>query len=158
MPVRLLLRRRCVIAPFRVPSQLTQRAECQRKDWAQHKGTCRSLKGGTWVTLPFVTCIPGREDMTGFNRHDGFDHVLREVTKFRPPESVMDTGIYELKDECFDEVNPFFFHYTRNKREEVEAILKARLKKITSSTDSISPASITTSNIIRKLWTSLQTT
>lgn len=58
-----------------------------------------------------------------------FDHVLREVATFRAPESIMDTGIYELKDECFDEVNPFFYHYNRNKREEAETILKARLKK-----------------------------
>ena len=58
-----------------------------------------------------------------------FDHVLREVANFKPPESTADSGIYELKDEAFDEVNPFFYHYTRNKREDVEAILKARLKK-----------------------------
>ncbi|THH04445.1 hypothetical protein EW145_g5517 [Phellinidium pouzarii] len=66
-----------------------------------------------------------------------FDHVLREVTNFRAPESTVDTGIYELKDECFDEVNPFFYHYTRNKREEVESILKARLKKKTKVADPV---------------------
>ncbi|EJD04513.1 uncharacterized protein FOMMEDRAFT_107268 [Fomitiporia mediterranea MF3/22] len=66
-----------------------------------------------------------------------FDHVLREVAHFRAPESTMDTGIYELKDECFDEVNPFFFHYTRNKREEVENILKTRLRKKTGEAEPV---------------------
>ena len=66
-----------------------------------------------------------------------FDHVLREVANFRAPESTMDTGIYELKDECFDEVNPFFYHYSRNKREEVETTLKQRLKKKTGIADPV---------------------
>lgn len=66
-----------------------------------------------------------------------FDHVLRDVSNFRPPESTADSGIYELKDECYDEVNPFFYHYTRNKREEVESILKNRLKKKTGVADPV---------------------
>ncbi|THU98837.1 hypothetical protein K435DRAFT_837946 [Dendrothele bispora CBS 962.96] len=58
-----------------------------------------------------------------------FERVLKEITNFRPPESTSDSGMYELKDEMYDEVNPFFYHYTRNKREEVEGILKNRIKK-----------------------------
>ncbi|KAF9254527.1 hypothetical protein L218DRAFT_951484 [Marasmius fiardii PR-910] len=58
-----------------------------------------------------------------------FERVLKEVATFRPPESTSDTGSYELKDEAYNEVNPFFYHYTRNKREEVEVVLKNRLKK-----------------------------
>ncbi|KAG2145789.1 hypothetical protein DEU56DRAFT_753863 [Suillus clintonianus] len=51
-----------------------------------------------------------------------------DVSHFRAPESTSDTGVYELKDEAYDEVDPFTFHYTRNKREEVEVILKNRLR------------------------------
>ncbi|KAI0344027.1 hypothetical protein BDW22DRAFT_1372632 [Trametopsis cervina] len=58
-----------------------------------------------------------------------FDGVLKEVANFKPPESTSDSGLYELKDEAFDEVNPFFYHHTRNKREEVELVLRNRLKK-----------------------------
>ena len=58
-----------------------------------------------------------------------FDRVLLECATFRPPELTTDSGTYELKDEAFDEVNPFFYHHTRNKREEVEQILRNRLKK-----------------------------
>lgn len=66
-----------------------------------------------------------------------FDHVLREVANFRAPESTADCGIYELKDVLYDEVNPFFYHYTRNKREEVESTLKARLRKKTGAPDPV---------------------
>lgn len=58
-----------------------------------------------------------------------FERVLREVAHFKAPESTSDFGTYELKDEAYDEVNPFFYHYTRNKREEVEVVLRTRLKK-----------------------------
>ncbi|KAM6497717.1 hypothetical protein JOM56_005665 [Amanita muscaria] len=59
----------------------------------------------------------------------GFDRVLATVATFRQPETPTDTGMYELKDEFYDEVNPYFFHYPRNKREEVETILMNRLRK-----------------------------
>ena len=66
-----------------------------------------------------------------------FDRVLKEVANFRAPESTSDSGMYELKDEAFDEVNPFFYHHTRNKREEVEVVLKNRLKKRTGVEDPV---------------------
>ncbi|KAF8629016.1 hypothetical protein AX17_005872 [Amanita inopinata Kibby_2008] len=59
----------------------------------------------------------------------GFDRTLATVATFKPPETPTDTGTYELKDEMYDEVNSFFYHYTRNKREEVESILMNRLRK-----------------------------
>ncbi|THH12848.1 hypothetical protein EW146_g7310 [Bondarzewia mesenterica] len=58
-----------------------------------------------------------------------FERVLKEVANFRPPESTADSGLYELKAFAYDEVNPFFYHYTRNKREEVETILRNHYKK-----------------------------
>ncbi|KAJ3717872.1 hypothetical protein C8R42DRAFT_724075 [Lentinula raphanica] len=56
-----------------------------------------------------------------------FEKMLRQTTRFRAPEGTNDVGIYELRDACYDEVNPFWYHYTRNKREEVEVILRKRL-------------------------------
>lgn len=58
-----------------------------------------------------------------------FEKMLKKTTKFCAPEGTSDVGTYELKDECFDEVNPFWYHYTMNKREEVETILRRRLVK-----------------------------
>ena len=66
-----------------------------------------------------------------------FEKVLAEVANFRSPDSASEGGLYELKDEAYDEVNPFFFHYTRNKREEVEAILKTRIRNKTGATDPV---------------------
>ncbi|CEL59965.1 E3 ubiquitin-protein ligase UBR1 [Rhizoctonia solani AG-1 IB] len=51
-----------------------------------------------------------------------FDAALRNVANFDSNQ-----GKYELRPECYDEVNPFFFHYTRNRREEVDLILRKRL-------------------------------
>jgi E3 ubiquitin-protein ligase UBR1 len=53
------------------------------------------------------------------------ERVLKEVANFKAPESTTDSGVFELNDEVFDEVNPFFYHYTRNKREEVEPLCRA---------------------------------
>ncbi|KAI0672104.1 hypothetical protein C8Q78DRAFT_971565 [Trametes maxima] len=36
---------------------------CQKVDWPSHKRTCRSLKGGRWVKVPFRAAIPGTEGM-----------------------------------------------------------------------------------------------
>ncbi|KAG8835783.1 hypothetical protein FRC17_001177 [Serendipita sp. 399] len=58
-----------------------------------------------------------------------FEHVLQEVSTFRRAEGVMDTGSYELKEDYFAEVDPFFYHYTRARREEVESVLKGKLLK-----------------------------
>ncbi|KAI0307463.1 hypothetical protein B0F90DRAFT_1828673 [Multifurca ochricompacta] len=58
-----------------------------------------------------------------------FERMLREVANFRAPEATADSGMYELKPEAFDEINPFFYHYTRNKREEVETVLRNHWKK-----------------------------
>jgi hypothetical protein len=66
-----------------------------------------------------------------------FERVLKEVATFKAPESTSDSGVYELKDEAFDDVNPFFYHYTRNKREEVETILRNRLRKRTGVADPV---------------------
>ncbi|GLB36806.1 putative zinc finger in N-recognin (UBR box) [Lyophyllum shimeji] len=60
-----------------------------------------------------------------------FERVLKEVAHFKSPETATESGVYELKDEAYDEVNPFFYHYTRNKREDVENILRIRLRKKT---------------------------
>lgn len=63
--------------------------------------------------------------------------VLRQVVNFRGPEATADTDTYELKDALHDEVNPFYYHYARNGREEVEAALKTRLKKKTGEADPV---------------------
>jgi len=66
-----------------------------------------------------------------------FEHVLEKVALFRAPESMSDTGTYELRDELYAEVSPFYYHYARNRREEVEGVLRAWLKKKTGVADPV---------------------
>jgi hypothetical protein len=61
--------------------------------------------------------------------HPDFDQVLSQVANFKAPDGIHDHGRYELKDECFDDVDTYFWHYSRNNREEVENVLKARWRK-----------------------------
>ncbi|CEH14174.1 N-end rule pathway, recognition component UBR1 [Ceraceosorus bombacis] len=61
--------------------------------------------------------------------HSSFDRVLAQVSNFRAPGGTTDLGIFELKDEHFDEVQPYFFHYTRNQREKADEVLRLRHKR-----------------------------
>lgn len=58
-----------------------------------------------------------------------FEHVLQKVSVFKKAEGVSDSGSYELKEAFLSEVDPFFYHYTRARREEVENVLKAKMVK-----------------------------
>ncbi|PWN21802.1 hypothetical protein BCV69DRAFT_268300 [Microstroma glucosiphilum] len=69
--------------------------------------------------------------------HPSFEKILAQVTTFRGPDGTTDQGIYELKDECYREVDPFFHHYTRNQRERAEEQLRLREKKAGRSAESL---------------------
>ncbi|KAI9027159.1 hypothetical protein CLU79DRAFT_26254 [Phycomyces nitens] len=63
------------------------------------------------------------------SEHPDFDSILSSVANFRTPMGVNDHGRYELQPEWFSEVDTYFWHYSRNNREEAEAVLKNRWKK-----------------------------
>ncbi|CAG8513156.1 17357_t:CDS:2, partial [Dentiscutata heterogama] len=58
-----------------------------------------------------------------------FDDILKQISHYRAPDTLTDHGLYELNDQYFDEVDPYFIHYSRNNREEAEEALKNRMKK-----------------------------
>ncbi len=58
-----------------------------------------------------------------------FSDILDTVATLRQPQAVSETGVYELRPECFDEVNPLFYHYSRNQQGDAYEILVSRLKK-----------------------------
>lgn len=58
-----------------------------------------------------------------------FDEVLSDLTSFKFPEGAADRGLYELKPEYFKEVDPWFWHYTRNQREDINEVLRKRKKE-----------------------------
>ncbi|KAJ3331587.1 hypothetical protein HDU76_002758 [Blyttiomyces sp. JEL0837] len=59
----------------------------------------------------------------------GVDELLPELANFKFPDGTNDKGLYELRDEFFDEVDPWFCHYSRTQREEVDATLSKRASK-----------------------------
>lgn len=89
-----------------------------------------ALGQGTYSAL--TRHIP--EHMTS---HVSFEGILADVSNFRPPDGTADLGIFELKDECYSEVNPFFHHYTRNQRERAEEQLRTHEKKAGRSPDKL---------------------
>lgn len=62
---------------------------------------------------------------------EDFQEVLAEVATFRPPDGLNDTGIFELKQDYIDYIDPYAAHYTKNQREEAENIYKQWIAKQT---------------------------
>lgn len=54
---------------------------------------------------------------TGCNE---FPEILDTMTTFKPPEGLSDTGMFELKSEYRDQVDPYAAFYSKNQRDEAE--------------------------------------
>jgi E3 ubiquitin-protein ligase UBR1 len=61
--------------------------------------------------------------------HAKLQEVLDTMTKFKPPEGLHDTGLFELKEEFLQELDPYNSHFTKNQRDEAENIYKKWLGK-----------------------------
>jgi hypothetical protein len=60
----------------------------------------------------------------------GLDEILPDVAIFKFPDG-SEKGLHELKEELWDEVDPWFWHYSRTQREAVEAkVLKEAEKRL----------------------------
>lgn len=62
---------------------------------------------------------------------DSFQRVLEDMTVFRAPEGMSDTGTFELKPEFIEIVDPYYAHYSRNHREEAENVHKKHMARKT---------------------------
>jgi E3 ubiquitin-protein ligase UBR1 len=62
---------------------------------------------------------------------DEFDTVLSEMTRFRAPEGLSDSGTFELKDQYLELVDPYLHQYNRNQREEAETTFRNYMAKKT---------------------------
>ena len=60
-----------------------------------------------------------------------FPDVLAEMTRFRAPEGLSDSGTFELKEQYLDLIDPYLHQYNRNQREEAENTYKAYMAKKT---------------------------
>ncbi|PNS14295.1 hypothetical protein CAC42_6808 [Sphaceloma murrayae] len=58
-----------------------------------------------------------------------FDEILEEMTVYKPPEGLNDSGTFELQSEFLDTIDPYFAFFSRNQREEADNIYRARHAK-----------------------------
>ncbi|CAO3587585.1 unnamed protein product [Absidia cylindrospora] len=63
------------------------------------------------------------------SEHESFESTLSALATYKAPDGLNDHGLYELKDEFFDELDPYFWHFTRNHREEAFEALRKQWKK-----------------------------
>ncbi|EXJ90872.1 E3 ubiquitin-protein ligase UBR1 [Capronia coronata CBS 617.96] len=70
--------------------------------------------------------------------HEQLQEVLEQMTKYRPPEGLHDSGLFELKEEYLQELDPYNSHFTKNQRDEAENIYKEWMaKKLKKSPEDI---------------------
>lgn len=62
-----------------------------------------------------------------------FDPVLTEITTFKAPKGTNDLGVYHLKEEYLDEMNPYYFNYTTNVKDDAIKFVKNRIHKKTGA-------------------------
>lgn len=55
-----------------------------------------------------------------FQDLEEFPQILGEMTNFRAPEGLSDTGTFELKQEYLAGIDPYIAHYSKNQRDEAE--------------------------------------
>lgn len=61
--------------------------------------------------------------------HEKLQELLQTMTKYRAPEGLHDTGLFELKEEYLSELDPYNSHFSKNQRDEAENIYKKWLGK-----------------------------
>ena len=66
-----------------------------------------------------------------FQDLDEFQDILEEMTTFKAPEGLSDTGTFELKQEYLSEIDPYILHYTKNQRDEAETAYRNWVSKKT---------------------------
>lgn len=64
------------------------------------------------------------------SEHESFETQLNVIANFKAPDGLNDKGLYEIKPEYIDEIDPYYWHYTRNQREEAQAVLKKRWNQL----------------------------
>lgn len=61
-----------------------------------------------------------------------FDGILEQVTTSSPAKGTNDTGIYQLKEEYFEKINPYYFNYSTNTKEDAIKFVKEQIHKRTN--------------------------
>lgn len=66
-----------------------------------------------------------------FQDQEECQDILDEMTIFKAPEGLSDTGTFELKEQFLEDIDPYISHYNKNQREESENAYKAWMAKKT---------------------------
>jgi len=66
-----------------------------------------------------------------FQDLEEFQDILDEMTNFRSPESLSDSGTFELAQEFLEELDPYIAHYSKNQRDEAENVYRSWKAKTT---------------------------
>ncbi|GAA5959792.1 hypothetical protein JCM3765_000105 [Sporobolomyces pararoseus] len=85
-----------------------------------------------------------------FGDDPSMDSILARISYFKPPTGTNDQGTYSLRDEYYDQVDPYFSRYTRNQREEVDKIVRDQLKKRSTAPSSSEPVIVPSPLLIQK--------
>lgn len=64
-----------------------------------------------------------------------FDIILDDLTIFTPPNSIKDVGSYRLKDEYFKFINPYYFNYSANTKDDAVKLVKDKICSINNLKD-----------------------
>lgn len=62
---------------------------------------------------------------------DEFQDVLDEMTVYKAPEGLNDTGTFALKSSYLAELDPYIIHYSKNQRDEAESVYRKWVSKKT---------------------------
>lgn len=57
-----------------------------------------------------------------------FEVTLEKLSTYKKPKTAKDTGTYTLKESCLEEINPFYFNYNINKKDDAIKFVKERLQ------------------------------
>ncbi|KAL8771919.1 MAG: hypothetical protein Q9209_002857 [Squamulea sp. 1 TL-2023] len=60
-----------------------------------------------------------------------FQKILEEMTNFKAPEGLSDSGTFELKPEYLADVDPYIAHFSKNQRDEAENAYRTWAAKVT---------------------------
>ena len=66
-----------------------------------------------------------------FQDLEEFQDILNDLTHYKPPEGMSDTGTFVLKMECLESIDPYVAHFTKNQRDEAELAYRTWIAKKT---------------------------
>ncbi|AGO09844.1 AaceriAAL147Cp [[Ashbya] aceris (nom. inval.)] len=61
-------------------------------------------------------------------KHPAFDLYLEHLANYTPPIGITDHGVYTLKEEYMNEVDPYFVGFSATKRYEAEKLMRSRME------------------------------